>query len=291
MMLLNAYSPNLFNAVGPINKGTKICTNNINLASNAQRGNYSNQFQWNLSSPTPTVPAGQGHNIQSFQDGQHYAVPVTNNAVPVMNNASNTLKNVFNENIKDEWNETYVDFSRVCDEQVTETSVIQGDTYQSIINPLGNLNNDNTRTRGRAENRGIYSFPRKLHKLLDRSEFKDVITWLPHGRSFIIYDSDRFMTEVLPRYFKGGIKYRTFQRQLNIWNFKRITMGIDEGSYYSQFFLRGMPNLVKKMEIRRNTDNKRMNRSRSCSKKDLDFYRLSQYRPLRDLKANKSELP
>ena len=39
-------------------------------------------------------------------------------------------------------------------------------------------------------------------------------------------------------------KYASFQRQLNIYGFKRITAGPDKGGYYNELFLRGKPGLA-----------------------------------------------
>lgn len=45
-------------------------------------------------------------------------------------------------------------------------------------------------------------FPAKLHALLseaDRVGSQDVVSWMPHGRSFRVHDHERFTQEVLPR--------------------------------------------------------------------------------------------
>jgi hypothetical protein len=48
----------------------------------------------------------------------------------------------------------------------------------------------------------------------------------------------KFEEIILPQFFKQG-KYTSFQRQLNIYGFKRITRGADQGAYYHELFLHG----------------------------------------------------
>jgi len=68
-----------------------------------------------------------------------------------------------------------------------------------------------------------FQFPAKLYEMLeivDSLGLSDVVTWLPNGRSFQVKDPTKFMELVVPRFFKAT-KYRSFQRQLNLWGFLR----------------------------------------------------------------------
>ena len=88
---------------------------------------------------------------------------------------------------------------------------------------------------------GRTAFPMKLHELLVKTEedgFTDIISWKPHGRAFVICNSKKFAEKVLPQYF-GETKFLSFQRQLNLYDFARITEGPDLGAYYHEMFLRG----------------------------------------------------
>eukprot|EP00980_Cylindrotheca_fusiformis_P000341 scaffold91_cov127-Cylindrotheca_fusiformis.AAC.1 len=95
----------------------------------------------------------------------------------------------------------------------------------------------------------LVSFPLKLQRMLDKLEADqqgDIISWLPHGRAFIVHDSDAFVEKLMPKYF-NQTKYSSFQRQLHMYNFQRITAGRDKGAYHNQNFQRGKPQLCSKM--------------------------------------------
>eukprot|EP00549_Striatella_unipunctata_P011752 CAMPEP_0118686898 /NCGR_PEP_ID=MMETSP0800-20121206/8075_1 /TAXON_ID=210618 ORGANISM="Striatella unipunctata, Strain CCMP2910" /NCGR_SAMPLE_ID=MMETSP0800 /ASSEMBLY_ACC=CAM_ASM_000638 /LENGTH=406 /DNA_ID=CAMNT_0006584007 /DNA_START=601 /DNA_END=1821 /DNA_ORIENTATION=+ len=90
------------------------------------------------------------------------------------------------------------------------------------------------------------SFPLKLHEMLgqvERAGMSDIVSWKPHGRCFMVHKSDLFVKHILPLYFKQS-KWSSFQRQVNIYGFTRLTEGKDKGSYYHKFFLKGHPELA-----------------------------------------------
>lgn len=90
------------------------------------------------------------------------------------------------------------------------------------------------------------TFPERLHELLTERNVQDIICWMPHGRCFKVKNSKDFEKVVMPVYFTHT-KITSFQRQLNLYGFKRITKGPDRGSYYHELFLRGMPKLCTRM--------------------------------------------
>ena len=93
------------------------------------------------------------------------------------------------------------------------------------------------------------SFPLKLHRILDQAEKdgkKDVISWLPHGKAFLVHDVDRFVNEIMSQHF-NQTKYPSFQRQLHMYAFNRITFGRDKGAYHHDKFQRGQPELCMTM--------------------------------------------
>lgn len=92
-------------------------------------------------------------------------------------------------------------------------------------------------------------FPIRLHKMLDKMEadgHADVISWQPHGRCFVVRKPKEFK-ELLPIYFKLS-KMSSFQRQLNLYGFQRLTRGRDKNGYYHEYFLRGKAALSHKIQ-------------------------------------------
>ena len=93
------------------------------------------------------------------------------------------------------------------------------------------------------------SFPLKLHAVLDQIEadgLAHVISWQPHGRAFVIHKPKTFVEHVMPLYFKQT-KLTSFQRQLNLYGWQRLTKGPDATGYYHELFLRNKPFLCQAM--------------------------------------------
>ena len=68
-------------------------------------------------------------------------------------------------------------------------------------------------------------FPIKLHKMLEgngANGMEHIASWQPHGRCFVVHNQQDFVDLVMPQYFQQS-KYPSFQRQLNLYGFKRIT--------------------------------------------------------------------
>jgi hypothetical protein len=85
--------------------------------------------------------------------------------------------------------------------------------------------------------------------MLEEAEKKgndSIASFFPHGRAFAIHKPREFVAELMPNYF-STTRMSSFQRQLNLYGFRRITDGRDKGGYYHQHFLRGRKNQVKKI--------------------------------------------
>jgi hypothetical protein len=83
-------------------------------------------------------------------------------------------------------------------------------------------------------------FPLRLHDMLENVEAdgnEHIVSWQPHGRCFVVHKPKEFV-ELLPSYFKLS-KLASFQRQLNLYGFQRLTRGRDRGGYYHELFLKG----------------------------------------------------
>ena len=93
-------------------------------------------------------------------------------------------------------------------------------------------------------------FPEKLYEMLEaesqRPAPSNIVSWLPHGRAFIVHKPKLFTQDIMPLFFRQS-KLTSFQRQLNLYGFRRITQGQDAGAYYHELFLRGRPQLCMRM--------------------------------------------
>ncbi|KAG7342533.1 HSF-type DNA-binding protein [Nitzschia inconspicua] len=102
-----------------------------------------------------------------------------------------------------------------------------------------------------SQSAALPSFPVKLYEMMQDSVsngFEDVVSWqtpLPGvASSFKVQNTHRFVDEIMPRYFKQT-KFKSFQRQLNIYNFQRVHDGPNRGGYYHPYFVRNAPELLK----------------------------------------------
>lgn len=92
-------------------------------------------------------------------------------------------------------------------------------------------------------------FPWKLHDMLETIEedgYANIVSWQPHGRCFVVHNPTKFVQTVMPIYF-NQTKFASFQRQLNLYGFSRLTTGRDRGGYYHESFLRGKRHLCQNM--------------------------------------------
>lgn len=118
------------------------------------------------------------------------------------------------------------------------------------------------------------AFPLKLHAVLDQVEadgLGHIVSWQPHGRCFVVHKPKEFVDHVMPKYFRQT-KLTSFQRQLNLYGFSRLTRGNDAGGYYHELFLRGMPHLCKKM-TRTKVKGTRF-KAASSPESEPDFYKM-----------------
>ncbi|GAX13371.1 hypothetical protein FisN_8Lu414 [Fistulifera solaris] len=89
------------------------------------------------------------------------------------------------------------------------------------------------------------NFPAKLHYLLGEMEKdgqNDIMSWQSDGLSFVVHDKARLEEHILPQWYRQS-HYSSFQRQLNIYGFQRISKGVHKGGYKHEFFQRDKPEL------------------------------------------------
>ena len=98
-------------------------------------------------------------------------------------------------------------------------------------------------------------FPVKLYRMIyeaHQAGKEDVVAFLPHGKAFAIHDEATFVRDILPLYFPG-CQLPSFQKQLNLYGFHKITVGKDKGKlhYFHKHFLKGKPSLSETIQRRR----------------------------------------
>ncbi|CAM9742469.1 unnamed protein product, partial [Choristocarpus tenellus] len=93
------------------------------------------------------------------------------------------------------------------------------------------------------------AFPSKLYEILDEED-PAIVGWTTTGKGFEVRNHERFSREILGRYFKQD-KFSSFQRQLNLYGFRKVTKGAELGSYMHPYFQRGDTDNL--MNIRRAT--------------------------------------
>jgi hypothetical protein len=90
------------------------------------------------------------------------------------------------------------------------------------------------------EDRANVQFPWKLHELLTKAESngnESIVSWLPGTNAFKVHNKTLFASKILPAYFTAT-KYKSFQRNLNLWGFETITDMPNKGGIYHPLFLR-----------------------------------------------------
>lgn len=96
-------------------------------------------------------------------------------------------------------------------------------------------------------------FPWKLHDMLDDAEESNhshIISWCADGKSFRIHQPNAMVT-VLTQYFRQT-KYKSLLRQLQGYDFKRVTSGSEKGNVSHPLFQRGQRDLCKDMKRKTN---------------------------------------
>lgn len=102
---------------------------------------------------------------------------------------------------------------------------------------------------------GNESFPHKLYRMLyqaDKDGLGNIVSFLPSGRGFTIHKPKDFVAEVMPRYFTTR-RIASFQRQLNLYGFRRISEGREKGGYFHKDFMQGKRNRICRIKRKSTT--------------------------------------
>jgi len=97
-------------------------------------------------------------------------------------------------------------------------------------------------------------FPSKLHRALQEAAEEGngfILSWHSDGKGFRVHDQKLFVELIMPRYFGRQSKYKSFQRQLNLYGFVRQTDGEDTGYYRHERFRRDAPELCTIMKTQK----------------------------------------
>lgn len=177
----------------------------------------------------------------------------------------------------------YVDCSSIPDDAAEEDVDEALDRARRGLDPT-NANASGEGNAGKPSTCNKATFPTTLFDILADPELDDIISWLPHGRSWKILDSTKFNESVLSSRFNQS-KYTSFVRQVNGWGFRRVTVGSEANTYYHELFLRGRPGLLRFMRRQPASAHNTALRIRRNLKQvdqgaDPDFYTMAKSYPL-----------
>ena len=148
-------------------------------------------------------------------------------------------------------------------ESIESTNIIKNEKEYAIYRDFSQVEDNQALLEINIEKQSnasssVEKFPVKLHKIVERCEtdgYSDIISWMPHGRSFKIHKRDAFVAQIMPRYFYIT-KFTSFIRQLTLYGFHKYRKaGADKGSFFHELFLCGRPALCT--GIARSSEKKR----------------------------------
>ncbi|KAI3740795.1 hypothetical protein L2E82_31269 [Cichorium intybus] len=107
---------------------------------------------------------------------------------------------------------------------------------------------------GTIDEHGVPPFLIKLYEMVDDKATDSIISWGSSSITFIISDEPRFISEILPCYFKNN-RFDTFTYQLNIYGFKKKEWNPLE--FEHKHFRQGQQHLLKNIK-RQKSQNQRL---------------------------------
>merc|ERR1740130_159705 len=141
--------------------------------------------------------------------------------------------------------------SNIHSNNKTNQNPIKYTSINNVSKSVRNSSSPTTPSNGpTAEVAQQLRFPWKLHLLLERCEYEkheSIVSWLPNGKSFKVHDKERFVKEIMPSFF-GTQSFKTFQRNLNLWGFTRVSKGPQKDVCSHPLFLKGFPAVCQSMK-------------------------------------------
>jgi hypothetical protein len=128
--------------------------------------------------------------------------------------------------------------------QLEEPEMINSSVEKSARFP------DNKECGGSKNKEVRLPFPCKVYDMLedaDGQEFQHIVSWNAEGTGFMVHNKDLFTKEIVPHYF-NQTKYKSFQRQLSLYGFQRITAGTNKGLRYHEKLRRGSRYFCREMK-------------------------------------------